>query len=154
VRDPVSADYNQENIMGKTFNSIIINAPTDKVWGIVRDFHGIANWSGAVESCDMVGDAKTDQPGARRKLNGAIEETLQGVDNTTLTQTYSIDAGPGPLAEMKNYVGTAVVRAVTSDNSSYVEWSSTWDRNDGAVTEFCNPIYASFLADLKKAAEG
>lgn len=46
-----------------------------------------------------------------------------------------------------------MVRPITSDGTSFVEWSSTWDINDGPVREFCDPIYQSFLADLKKAAE-
>lgn len=139
--------------MGQCVNSTIINAPVDKVWALLRDFHGIAGWSPTIESCEVVGSAGANEIGARRKLNGAIDETLVGLDDLQHSMTYTIDKGPGPLEEARDYVGLVTAKPVTSTGETYVEWSSRWLGNDGPVAEFCDPIYRSLLADLKKASE-
>ena len=139
--------------MGTTYNSTIINAPVDKVWRILRDFHGIAGWAGAIEKAEPKGDAKADQVGAKRLLNDAIAETLVDLNDDDHSMKYTIDSGPGPLEEMSEYVGAANAKPITATGDTFVEWSSSWQGNDGPVTEFCNPIYQSLLADLKQAAE-
>lgn len=139
--------------MGQTYNSTIINAPIKKVWALLRDFHGIGNWASALESVEAVGDAKTDQVGAKRLLNGAIAETLVAIDELAHSVRYTIDEAPGPLAETKSYVGTMTAREITSTGGTFVEIASGWVGNDGAVVEFCNPIYRSFLDGLKATAE-
>ena len=66
---------------------------------------------------------------------------------------YSIDDGPGPVARsaVKNYIGAARVLPITENNSTFVEWQSTYDSpDDAAVGELCNPIYQALLKALKK----
>ncbi len=41
------------------------------------------------------------------------------------------------------------VSPVTDTDTSYVEWSSTWNGKDQETAEFCSPIYVALLADLK-----
>jgi hypothetical protein len=139
--------------MGTTYNSTTIQAPVDSVWKLLRDFHGIASWASGIETAEPKGSAKPDQVGAKRLLNDAIAETLVGLNDLDHSFKYTIDAGPGPLEQMSHYVGEATVKPITATGESFVEWTSSWHGNDGAVTEFCNPIYQSLLADLKKAVE-
>ncbi len=137
--------------MGKCYNSTVVNAPADKVWIAIRNFHD-ASWAPhVVETVDIVGEAKGDQIGAKRVLNGAFHETLRALDDVNMTFRYSIDDGPGPVAKdaIRNYVGTVKVMAITSNDTSFVEWVSVYDSpNSGAVGELCDPIYSALLKDL------
>ena len=139
--------------MGSTFQEIEIKAPADKVWNAIKDFHDLSWAPNVVTSVDVVGDKKGDQRGAGRVLNGVFHETLRTLDEYAKTFTYSIDAGPGPLADdqMKNYVGRVVVEHIAG--GTRVEWSSNWEQNDEAIYEFCHPIYIALLNDMKASLE-
>ena len=140
--------------MGSTFQEIEIAAPADKVWQAIRDFHDVSWAPNVVSSLDVVGDKAGDQKGAGRVLNGVFHETLRMLDDVSNTFTYSIDKGPGPLADgqMKNYVGRVVVEHIAG--GTRVEWTSNWQENDEAIYEFCHPIYLALLDDMKASIEG
>ena len=55
--------------MGKTYQTTVINASIDKVWGKIRDFHDLTWAPNVVTSCVPVGDKKGDQVGAQRILS-------------------------------------------------------------------------------------
>ena len=76
------------------------------------------------------------------------------LDDDSKTFTYSIDEGPGPLADgqMQNYVGRVVVEHIAG--GTRVEWTSNWQENDEAIYEFCHPIYLALLDDMKASIEG
>ncbi len=139
--------------MGKCYNSVVINAPCNVVWKIIRNFHDL-NWAkGVVTKTDVVGELKENQIGAKRILNDLFHETLLSLDDTEHTFPYSIDDGPGPVAKdaVKNYVGAVRVSPITENDTTFVEWQSTYDSpNDEAVGELYNPIYQAVLQALKK----
>lgn len=139
--------------MGSTFQEIEIRAPADMVWKAVRDFHDLSWAPNVVTSVEIVGDKKGDQRGARRVLNGVFHETLRTLDEYAKAFTYSIDEGPGPLADgqVKNYVGRCLVEHI--DGGTRVEWTSNWENNDDAVHEFCHAIYIALLEDMKASLE-
>lgn len=142
--------------MAKTYQSIVIKAPADKVWGTLRNFHDLSWAPDVVTSVDVVGDKKGDQPGAKRVLNGAFHETLHALDDDNREFTYSIDDGPSPVSadEVGNYEGHVRVRPVTeSDEGTFVEWYSHWNGKGQEAEEFCHGIYAGLLGQLKKALE-
>jgi len=56
-------------------------------------------------------------------------------------------------ADISNYIGRVSVRPVTEGGGTFVEWSSAWERNDKATSEFCHGIYVALLADMKKNLE-
>lgn len=138
--------------MGKTYQSVVINAPIEKVWGALRNFHDLSWASGVVTSCTSVGDFKADQVGARRILNGVLHETLIELNDTEHILKYTIDDGPSPVSkdDVKDYVGIVHAIPITDENTTFVEWSSSWDQNDAAVYEFCHGIYCAVLGELKK----
>ena len=142
--------------MGQCYNSIVVHASAERVWATVRDFHDLS-WAGdVITRADKVGDAAGDVTGARRILNEAIHETLLELRDADRLVRYSIDDGPGPLAKdaVKNYRGCLQVFPVTSDDTSYVLWTSTYDSpNDPAVAELCNPVYQALLGALKTHCE-
>jgi hypothetical protein len=137
--------------MGKCHHSAVINAPVAEVWAILRDFHDLS-WTSAIESLEPVGDARSDQVGAKRLLNGAIHETLRALNDLEHTFQYQITDGPSPISkdDLKFYYGTVSVLPVTDQNTSYVSWITRFEAKDDAVTqEFCDPFYSTFLAHLK-----
>ena len=138
--------------MGKCYNSTTINAPSDKVWDAIKDFHDMSWAAGVITSVEKDGTIGGDTPGAMRLLNEAFHETLLSFDEEGKTFSYSIDDGPEPLTERSvcNYTGTVKVHPITSDNTTFVEWRSKYDTNDDqAVADFCNPIYEALLSALK-----
>ncbi len=139
--------------MGRCYNSVVVSAPSDTVWETVRNFHDMSWAPGVITSCEAVGESRGDQIGARRILNDAFHETLLALDPGARELSYSIDDGPGPVARdaVDNYVGRLRVLPITDNNNSFVEWESTYDSADeGAVGEFCNPIYQALLNALKE----
>lgn len=138
--------------MGKCYNSVTISAPSDQVWNAIRDFHDMSWAEGVITDVEKVGDADGVTPGAGRILNGAFHETLLSVDDEEMTISYSIDDGPEPLSKdsVQSYFGAVKVHTVTLDNTTFLEWRSTYESSDDqAVGEFCNPIYQALLAAMK-----
>lgn len=142
--------------MGRTYQSIVVDAPADRVWETLRDFHDLSWAPGVVESCEALGDARGDEPGARRRLNGVFEETLLELSDLDRRLRYSIDDGPSPVGaeDVSHYVGTVRVRPITDADAAFVEWSSRWDGNDDEAEEFCHTIYVGLLQALRDRFAG
>lgn len=135
------------------FNSIVISAPTGKVWNTLKKFHDLSWSKNVITKLEIIGDKKDTEIGAQRVLNDAFHETLQSVDNEAMTFTYSIEDGPGPAAKenMDNYICLVTVFSVTENNSSFVLWTSDWESSkEDNVADFFNPIYHALLQDLKE----
>jgi len=134
------------------FNSVIVNAPVDKVWSAMRNFYDLSWAPNVVEDVEQVGNFDGTQVGAKRVLNGAFQETLLGLDDKNRVIYYSIDDGPEAVSKdnVSGYVGRVQVLPVTDSNSTYVSWESSWESSGGGVKEFCDPVYQAILADLKK----
>ncbi len=51
---------------------------------------------------------------------------------------------------MKNYIADVHLIPITNDDSTFIEWASSWESatNSEEITGFCNPIYAAILYDL------
>ena len=135
--------------MGKTYQSTAVNAPVDQVWSAIRNFHDMSWASGVITQCVPVGDLSGDQVGAKRVLNEAIHETLRDLSDADHSIHYSIDDGPSPLNAVEAYIGLVRVSPITDTDTSFVEWSSTWNGRDQETAEFCSPIYVALLGELK-----
>lgn len=145
--------------MGHTYQSIVINAGAGKVWDAIRNFHDMGWAPNVITDVRTVGDGKAGEPGAKRVLNGVFHETLIELKDDDRTFAYSIDDGPPPVSksEISNYVGRVAVHPVTegagAGGAAFVEWSSSWNRNDQATSEFCHGVYVALLNDMKKTLE-
>lgn len=134
------------------FNAVVVDAPADEVWKAIRDFHDGSAFPNVIENLEVVGEKNGTEVGAKRILNGGFHETLLGIDDANRTFRYSIDDGPEAVSNdnVTGYVGEVSVQPVTDTNSAYVTWSSDWESSGGGVKEFCDPIYAALLQDLKE----
>ena len=94
--------------MGSCYEKIEIESPIDTVWETIRDFHNMAWASGVITAEVKVGDKNGDEVGAKRVLNDVFHETLTKLDADGYTFSYSIDDGPGPVAQsaVEKYIGT------------------------------------------------
>lgn len=140
--------------MGKCFHTTTVKAPIDQVWSALANFHDLGWAAGVIESLEPIGDKGQSEVGARRKLNGAISETLRSLDAANHHLTYSIDEGPGPLSpdNVTNYIGAIQLLPITTGEGTFVQWTSEYEtKDDGAVGEFCNPIYDALLGKLRES---
>jgi len=133
------------------YNSIVIDAPVEKVWAAFQNFHDLSAFPNVVENLDQVGDVPGTEIGAKRVLNGAFQETLRYFNDEEKNLRYTIDEGPGPLEgdNCQGYVGEVKLYSVTENNGTFVVWTSDWDVGGEEVADFCSPIYHALLADLK-----
>lgn len=136
--------------MPQTYQSITVNAPIERVWGQLSNFHDMSWAPHVVERCDAVGDKTGTEPGAQRVLNEAFHETLLEVDPVGHQLRYSIDDGPSPVssADVRNYIGTIHLVADTINNTTLVEWASSWESANDEAEPFCHGIYVALLKDL------
>jgi hypothetical protein len=142
--------------MGQVYKSIVVDAPVEKVWAKLRNFHDMSWATGVVEDLKVVGELKGDQVGAQRVLNGTFEETLVALNDSAHQISYSIDEAKGtPVAssEVKNYQGTVTAFSVTEGGQTFLEWRSQWDGNASAGEEFCGGIYGALVGGMKKSFE-
>ena len=134
------------------YNSTLIDAPIEKVWEEIRDFHNLTWAKGVVETLDKVGNKNGLEVGAKRVLNGAFHETLTELRSGDFYFKYSIDDGPGAVAKdaVRNYFGEVKLHRVTDTNQTFFLWTSSFESKDEkAVEDLCNPIYQAILGAAK-----
>jgi hypothetical protein len=133
------------------YQTRVINAPIEKVWDTIKNFHDLSWCPSVVISCDKIGKINGNMKGAKRLLNGIFEETLLSVDTTQYTFTYSIDEALGsPVSSKKvsNYVGIVSLLSITQTDETFMEWKSSWKANSIEGEEFCHTLYVAMMADL------
>ena len=136
--------------MPSTYQSNVINAPIDKVWKAISNFHDMSCAPNVISSCEAVGEKPGTEVGAKRILNGAFHETLIEVDEENYLLHYSIDDGPDPVSApaVTNYIGEIILTPVTMQDATLVEWSSSWISDEDDAVTFCSNIYGALLADM------
>lgn len=136
--------------MPQSYQSIIVNAPIEKVWETIKDFHNMSWASPVIERCEVVGDAAGTEVGAKRILNGIFYETLLECNKNEHRVRYSIDDGPYPvsMSEVNNYIGQVQLTPVTLSGDTFVEWESAWESSSEGALDFCHQIYVALLTVL------
>ena len=100
--------------MGQCYNSTIVDSGIKETWAVIRDFHELGWAAQVVTKIEKVGDVDGVTPGARRILNEAFHETLKSIDDENHMFSYSIDNGPGPVAELCNPIYQALLSVLKS----------------------------------------
>lgn len=137
------------------FNSTRVDAPAAKIWSTLRDFHAIDWGKSIVERCEPQGPAHSAEPGAVRRLNDAIVETLVALDDLDYRLAYRIEDDstlPDGL-RLHGCISEVRVIPVTIDNTTVVTWASRWDAAEGDVQGFLDTVYKALLADLRNHCE-
>jgi mxaD protein len=159
----------------KAEQDITINAPADKVWGIIKDF-GDMSWHPGIKN---ITNSKANEKGSVRvltlKSGGTITEELKKYDEKNMSYAYKITemstlktithAGAEehvPVLPVDNYAASIDVTA--EGNSSVVAWKAGYYRaytnnnppdemNEEAANTAVNEVLKTGLENLKALAE-
>lgn len=148
----------------KLTESIEINAPPDKVWAAIADFHDMS-WLPGVTKTN--GDGGNEPDLAKRQLvldgGATIDESLYKYDAGEMSYSYRIDQVDVKVLPVTNYSATLVVLPADGGKSK-VEWRGAFYRgypnnnpppelSDEAALAAVGKIYRAGLESLKKKVE-
>jgi uncharacterized protein YndB with AHSA1/START domain len=119
-------------MMARAYASIILKAPVEAVWALVRDFNGLPKWAPAVAKSKIEGGLDSDVVGCVRSFHthdGAhVRERLLTLDDANYTFTYNFEK---PAFPVENYVATLRLYPVTDTDQTFAEWEATFDEAPG-----------------------
>lgn len=118
--------------MIRVYVSSIIDAPADTVWGRIRDFNALPDWTPFVAESRIENNLPSDRVGCvrnfRLKDGGTIREQLLALSDYDFQCTYSILESP---MGVENYIATLKLTPVTDGNLSFAEWWAEFDAPAG-----------------------
>ena len=113
----------------KAEEKIIIAAPPDKVWAIIKEFGSFAEWNPAIVKCTAEGG---NAPGATRvitlKNGGELTEGLDEYDDKAMMYAYRLSKENIEVFPVSFYSATITVKA--AGDGSEVEWLGRFYRAD------------------------
>lgn len=146
----------------KVTETIEINAPADKVWGVIGNFHDMG-WHPAFTKTEGDGGNKE---GANRTLilesGDKIEEKLIKYDGEKKSYKYEITKVDVKVVPVSNY--SAMISVKGEGDKSTVQWKGAFYRgyvnndpppelSDEAAVKAITGVYKSGLEALKKKIE-
>jgi hypothetical protein len=124
----------------------VINTDAQTLWNLVGGFGMIHTWHPGVASTVLTGNGTT--VGDKRELtlgNGAkVYETLEGLDNTQMQQSYTITQSPLPVA---NYHSTISVASAGEGKANF-KWTSTFEAVGAPDEEAMNAVGGIYQAGI------
>lgn len=141
--------------MARAYASIILKAPVETVWSLVRDFNGLPSWAPAIAKSKIEGGLDADVVGCIRSFHTHdgthIRERLLSMDDARYTFTYNFEK---PAFPVKNYVATLRLYPVTHTDQTFAEWSATFDEAPGDEGKYerhiSNAVFAANFRSLAK----
>ncbi|MGA8054858.1 MAG: SRPBCC family protein [Burkholderiales bacterium] len=146
----------------KVTETVVINAPPQKVWDAIKDFDAFAKWHPAVAQSPAT---KANEVGSVRNLvlrdGGKIVETCE--EYSPEKMTYKYRAADGGALPVTNYTSTISVKPADG-GKSMVEWRGAFYRaypnnnpppgqDDETAVKAITGVYQAGLANLKKVVE-
>jgi uncharacterized protein YndB with AHSA1/START domain len=139
--------------MARAYASIILKAPVETVWSLVRDFNALPNWAPAIAKSKIEGGLDPDVVGCVRsfytKDGQHIRERLLALDDANYTFTYNFEK---PAFPVRNYIATVRLYPVTHSDETFAEWQSTFDEEPGDEgkyeREISRDVFAANWANL------
>ena len=139
--------------------STILDAPTDAVWNVLRDFNGHDHWHPAVATSTIERAQAADKIGCVRrfKLKDGSELREQLLALSDLEQTFSYCLLDTPMP-MFNYVATLRLTPVTDGDQTFLEWTAEFDcapeRENELVNNIGGGVFQGGFDALKRAFGG
>ena len=122
--------------MPRVVKSTIVNAPTDAVWDVIRDFNGHDQWHPAIASSQIERAQPSDKVGCVRNFrleDGAnLREQLLTLSDLEQSFSYCLLDTPVPLF---NYVSHVRLFPITDGDRTFWEWESRFDTPKGQSDE-------------------
>ncbi len=127
--------------MVKVFVSSVIQAPADKVWGLIRDFNDMPSWHPLIARSVIEGGKPSDSIGCIRRFSltdgTMIREQLLSLSDFDYSFSYGIvESG----MEVENYVAGVKLTPVTDGNHTFAEWWAEFDTPPGKEQEIAGGI--------------
>jgi hypothetical protein len=140
--------------MIRIVRSTIIDAPTDRVWAVLRDFNGHDRWHPAVERSAIERGQSADQLGCVRRFflrdGSALRERLLMLSDLEQSFSYCLLETPIPLF---NYVAHVRLAPVTDGDRTFWEWRCSFSTRKGEEAEMTRmvgeDIYAAGFAAVR-----
>jgi uncharacterized protein YndB with AHSA1/START domain len=139
--------------MARAYASIVLKAPVETVWSLVRDFNGLPSWAPAIARSKIEGGLDADVVGCVRSFHthegGHIRERLLAFDDASYCFTYNFER---PAFPVKNYIATLRLYPVTHTEQTFGEWTATFDEAPGDegkyVKVISKDVFAANFANL------
>ena len=140
--------------MPRIFVSSVVNAPSEKVWAVIRPFDAVVNWLPFVKSSPIEDGGDPTRVGCVRVLtqtDGEVfREVLVALSDAERSYSYTFVSSPVPV---RNHLTTLRVLPITDGNRSYVEWSSRFEIDAKYERQLVDLMNQNFLAGLRNLAE-
>jgi uncharacterized protein YndB with AHSA1/START domain len=141
--------------MARAYASIILKAPVETVWSILRNFNGLPNWTDRIARSKIEGGLDADVVGCVRsfytKEGDHIRERLLMLDDANYCFSYNFEK---PAFPIKNYVATLRLYPVTHGDQCFAEWTATFDEAPGDEGKYerivSKDVFAANFANLAK----
>ena len=109
--------------MVRIYVSEVIDAPIEKVWGLIRDFNGMPEWHPFITDSHIEGGLPSDAVGCVRNFHlangGHLREQLLSLSDRDHECVYCILESPLPVT---NYVAGYRVLPITEGNRTFIDW--------------------------------
>ena len=141
--------------MAKAYASIILKAPVEAVWSVVRNFNGLPSWAPAIAKSKIEGGLDADVVGCIRSFHthdgGHIRERLLALDDANYCFTYNFEK---PAFPVRNYIATLRLYPVTNGDQTFAEWTATFDEAPGDEGKYerivSKDVFAANFANLAR----
>ena len=118
--------------MPHVVKSTIIDAATDRVWAVLRDFNGFDQWLPAVATSTIERSQSADKIGCVRRVKLAdgseLREQLLALSDLEQSFSYCLLDTPIPLF---NYVAHVRLLPVTDGDRTFWHWESRFTTPPG-----------------------
>jgi len=139
--------------MPRIFVSSVVDAPTEKVWGIIRRFDAAADWLPFVKSSPIEDGGDPALVGCvrvvTRQTAAVFREVLVALSDPERFYAYTFVGSPVPV---RNHCTTLRVLPITDGDRSYVEWSSRFEIDPEHEAQLVELMNRNFLAGLRSLA--
>jgi hypothetical protein len=127
--------------MIRVYTSSVIDAAADRVWGRIRDFNALPDWTPFVAESRIESGLPADRIGCvrnfRLKDGGTIREQLLALSDYEFECSYAILESP---MGVENYIATLKLTPITDGNRSFAEWWAEFDAPPGREQALANQI--------------
>jgi len=141
--------------MARAYASIVLKAPVEVVWGLIRDFNALPKWAPAVARSQIEEGLDADVVGCVRSFHTRdghhVRERLLTLDDANYVMAYNFEK---PAFPVKNYVATLRLYPVTNSDRTFAEWEATFDEAPGDEGKYerivSRDVFAANWANLAK----
>jgi mxaD protein len=146
----------------KADESIVIDAPIDKVWEVVKEFDNISTWHPDVKSSE--GDGKNESDSVRKMTlsEGVIEESIDYYSEKDHEYNYRLKGENTKAFPISSH--TSAIQLIEEDKKTLVKWKSRFYRgdtgnspseklNDESAVKAMKQFVTNGLKGLKKTLE-